>query len=169
MAFHCFSGVAEIVSALWGDFNLKVDASGGKLTLPNTKTSHRRQKVEGVTIKDEELLSVLVCLKQRNMAGDRMYTLGVPAFRRTLQKLVAASRLQHLDVLPHLLQKGRATSCFRRTGSLDRTAVRGRWASIKTCRIYVDQALQDRSHVNIVDEALLQTAAAAAAFDDFVR
>ena len=60
LGFHCFLRVAEIVSALWGHFNLKVDASGGELTLPNTKASHRQQKVEGVTIEDKNLLSVLV-------------------------------------------------------------------------------------------------------------
>ena len=39
------------------------------------------------------------------------------------------------------IRRGRATADFHSHGLLDSTAVRGRWADVKTCRIYVNESL----------------------------
>ena len=40
------------------------------------------------------------------------------------------------------LRRGGATKIFNETGSFDACAEAGRWASIRTARIYIDAALQ---------------------------
>ena len=47
-------------------------------------------------------------------------------------------------ISPYSLRRGGATSDFRSHGSLDKTADRGRWGNVRTCRIYVNTALADQ-------------------------
>ena len=51
------------------------------------------------------------------------------------------------------------TQYFLETGSLDQTAVRGRWQNVKTCRIYIDEALRDKPAMDIKRPKLIRKAA----------
>ena len=57
-------------------------------------------------------------------------------------------------VNPLHLQAGGATWWFRQTGSLDQVATRGRWAQVRTARIYVDAAMAEQGAWLVPDEGM---------------
>ena len=63
--------------------------------------------------------------------------------RRGFRQLVKEAGLQDMDLQVYSIRRGAATNLFRRCASFDTVSDRGRWKNIRTCRIYVDAALQD--------------------------
>ena len=63
--------------------------------------------------------------------------------RRRFSQLVKEAGLQNLDLQVYSIRRGAATNLFRRCASFDTVSDRGRWKNIRTCRIYVDAAMQD--------------------------
>ena len=57
------------------------------------------------------------------------------------KRLCTDTRLPALSWPPHSLRRGGATAHFLEHGSLDKTAIRGRWSSAKTARIYINEAV----------------------------
>ena len=68
---------------------------------------------------------------------------------RFFKRLCTDTRLLALSWRPYSLRRGGATAHFLEHGSLDKTAVRGRWPSTKTARIYINEAVStfaDHAH-----------------------
>ena len=75
-------------------------------------------------------------------------TSGIPrgavlpaAFRSKFARLVHEAGLPKCSWKPYSLRRGGATTDFLHHGQLDRTMVRGRWASAKAARLYIDDAV----------------------------
>ena len=64
-----------------------------------------------------------------------------PGERRFFKRLCTDTRLPALSWRPYSLRRGRATAHFLEYGSLDKTAIEGRWSSTKTAGIYIDEAV----------------------------
>ena len=60
--------------------------------------------------------------------------------------------LAKLGYLPYSLRRGGAADFFRTTGSLERTAVRGRWTNVRTARFYLDEAARQLRETRIPPE-----------------
>ena len=131
----------------------------GTLDLPDTKTTFRKGTKESVTLTDDALVMFLAMLVSDRQPGDKLYSNGPALFRRRFSQLVQALSLQNVYLLPYSLRRGGATHYFLETGSLDLTAVRGRWQNIKTCRIYIDEALRDKATMDIKRPKLIRSAA----------
>ena len=61
--------------------------------------------------------------------------------------------LNNLLLKPCGMRRGKATSLFRATNSLDVVVLKGRWANQRTARIYVNTSLQDIAAHSITPEA----------------
>ena len=61
-------------------------------------------------------------------------------FRKLFRLGLETLQLSAAGYKPHSMRRGGATHHFHRSGSLDRTAVRGRWRHVETARIYIDEA-----------------------------
>ena len=66
-----------------------------------------------------------------------------------MDSLLQALQLQNELITPHSMRRGGATDHFRLHGNLHSTTVMGRWQSVKTCRLYIDQAVADRADMRI--------------------
>ena len=64
-----------------------------------------------------------------------------PARRRRFKQALTELRISHLRITPHSLRRGGATAYFRHSGSFALTAQRGNWASVATCRAYINEGL----------------------------
>ena len=62
-------------------------------------------------------------------------------FRARFARLVHEAGLPKCNWKPYSLRRGGATTDFLHHGQLDRTMVHGRWASAKTARLYIDDAV----------------------------
>ena len=63
----------------------------------------------------------------------------------------------------HCLRRGGATWHFKLYSSFDRTASHGRWSQVKTCRLYIDEAMSDLASTKqgLTGKARVATAVAA--------
>ena len=75
-----------------------------------------------------------------NKQGERLYQGSQAAFAAELKWLATLFGIVYPDLTPYTLRRGGATWHFLKYGSLDATTVYGRWAQVKTCRIYVHGA-----------------------------
>ena len=122
-------------------------------------------KVENVKVSDPLLAMLLSVLQSQRAKGDRVFPGKAPLFRRQLDSLVQALRLENELITPHSMRRGGATDHFRLHGNLHATTVMGRWQSVKTCRLYIDQAIADRADMNVNATKLFQKAQST--FDSF--
>ena len=72
---------------------------------------------------------------------------GYAAFQRSFVKLLQRLGIGTKGFTPYSLRRGGATSLLEREGDLNVLAMRGRWASTTTARLYVDSAAAERSAI----------------------
>ena len=123
--------------------NFKVKGSSGLLILSASKGQTRTGGQESLTLQDSRLVKWAAALKVLEQPGDSLIPGGSCMLRRSFRQLVKEAGLQNLDLQVYSIRRGAATNLFRRCASFDTVSDRGRWKNIRTCRIYVDAALQD--------------------------
>ena len=64
-------------------------------------------------------------------------------------KLCTNTGLPALSCRPYSLRRGGATAHFLEYGSLDKTAIRGRWSSTETARIYTKEAVSTLAQITL--------------------
>ena len=62
-------------------------------------------------------------------------------FAKLFAKVTLLQGMSHLGFRLHSLRRGGATAYFRRTGDLNRTIERGRWATSRVARLYIQDGL----------------------------
>ena len=141
VGFHCLLRTGEILLLQWKHFELHVGHRVGVLVLPNTKSGNRTGTEESVVIDDVYLLELLVLHRSQSQPGDFLVAGTSGAFRKKLDEAVVNIPLPPGRWRPYSIRRGGATAHFREHGSLDATAIRGRWQHVRTCRIYINDAM----------------------------
>ena len=142
VAFQGILRTAETYSMAVKDFTFHPTNGTCVLALPFTKSGTRFNTVESVILDDAAINRVLVSHFRALPPDALVYNDGSRKFRRLFDDIVYHLRLpQKLLYKPYSIRRGAATEFFRATGSLSRTAVRGRWQNEKTCRIYVNESM----------------------------
>ena len=75
-----------------------------------------------------------------------------------MDSLLKTFQLQNELITPHSMRRVGATDHFRLHGNLHATTVMGRWQSVKTCRLYIDQAVADRADMRIKPTKMIRNA-----------
>ena len=94
-------------------------------------------------LQNPQLVAWAAALKDMEEPGEPLIVGGACMLRRRFKILLKDAGLQNMDLQLYSVRRGAATNMFRQVASFDAVADRGRWRNIRTCRIYVDQALQD--------------------------
>ena len=128
------------------------------LALYEGKTVTLHGKIENVKVSDPSLTALLSLVKAERAKGDKVFPDKAPSFRRQLDSLLQALRLQDELITPHSMRRGGATDQFRLHGNLHSTTVMGRWQSLKTCQLYIDQAVANRADMKIKPTKLFRKA-----------
>ena len=100
---------------------------------------------EAVVVSDIVLVSLLRWVLKRHRFNDPIWPYSVGRFREEFRQLTQTCGLGFLNLQPYGLRRGGATELFRQQGMLDPVMLRGRWASHKVCRIYLNEALLEFS------------------------
>ena len=176
LALDCFLRPAEFLGLRVEDISFPRDAQIGTIRLLDTKTSRRTGAPEILTVHDP-----LVYRLYRAMMAARPADLAVshPVYLGSRHHFAArfhrAAILQGADLMGlrlHSLRRGGATAYFRRTGDFSRTLERGRWASSRVARLYIQDGLataMDNSLTATQRARLLVEAAAVRAFAERYR
>ena len=139
LAFHCLLRTGELLTVKARD--ISIHGLTGVLTLPSTKSGHRTGAKESVTITDQGLLAMLTTLISTLPPHEPILGMSNGQFRKFFAALLSTLGLHDWGFRPYSLRRGGATGHFQQHGSLDLTAVRGRWNSQRTAIIYINEAL----------------------------
>ena len=143
LGFHALLRTGELVQVRAGHFVPSARPGGlVLLTLPWTKSGQRHQSVAETVVLSDPVLLAFVHAWVPQMAPDTpLYGGGAQGIRRDFTRLCRTAGLPAQGWRPYSLRRGGATAHFLQFGSLDRTAVRGRWQSTKTARIYINEGI----------------------------
>jgi hypothetical protein len=139
LSFHCILRIDECLGLTQG--NLDWSAAGVLLHLGYTKGGKRRNEKEFVLSTDAFVNDLLKLMCEGKRPGDRLFNYDYQAFRNKLKAILNFFGLASFGFKSHSLRRGGATYEFRCNNSYDGVCHRGRWASVKTCRIYLADAI----------------------------
>ena len=86
---------------------------------------------------------------------------GSHHFRGGFQNAIGALGLHEWRFKPYCLRRGGATELYRTTADIALTCSRGRWAHVKTARIYLNDAWASLAHITVKGEHIIQRCEAA--------
>ena len=119
-----------------------------------TKTGLRRAIDENVQV--SEPIALLICKSYSECTNDggnqRIWSRTNKEFRETFDHLLTQLKLGR-TFRPYSLRRGGATHDFRCHGSMERTLLRGRWATGAAARVYVQEGLSALTQLQISKEA----------------
>lgn len=143
LAFHCFLRTGEALAVRPCDLLLK--GNKGIVHLPKSKGGTRHNIQESVTIYSETiaiLMDELVQSKRRQgLSRVPIWMHSGTKFREEFLHLVRVFKVAHLGFRGYSLRRGGATAYFQQCGLMEKTLLRGRWASIAVARLYLCDAL----------------------------
>ena len=149
LAHHCLLRTSELCKLTFE--NVLVDRNSGVLRLLETKSGQRLGCDEGVVITDSKILGLLRWIQSKAGNNERVMGLEVGAFRRLFSIALDEMGLTNVGFKPYSLRRGGATSLFRSTRNLPYVVVRGRWASARTARIYILEAVASLTQQKLSD------------------
>ena len=103
--------------------------------------------MEAVVIRDAALIRMLKVTLAPLKETDPLLNMDYQTLRSTFMEAVEASRLPRMAWKPYSIRRGGATADFLHHGSFDRTANRGRWSSVKTARIYINESIAELGNI----------------------
>ena len=114
------------------------------LVLRGTKGARLRNvPFETVTIRDP--LAVRILLKRKTKEGPMLFNGKRPHFTALYKAAVIFYSLSHPKPTPHGIRRGGASWHFGLYGLFDRTVEHGRWASVKSARVYINEAAAEEA------------------------
>jgi len=144
VGFHGILRIAETYTLRVQDFTFHPDMRTCVISLPFTKSGTRFNMVESVVLDDAAIIRRLAEHFRVLEPGALVFNGGNHRFRSLFDSLTSTLQLpRHLLYKPCSVRRGAATEFFRATGSISRTAIRGRWQNEKTCRIYVNESMAE--------------------------
>ena len=154
IGFDCLLRAGELLQLRGADIMMNDQLTFATINLPGTKRGKKRTGItDSVSVTDAPLIRLLARLIQIKQPGDSIIKRVPQAFRRCFRQPVDGLSLNNLLLKPYSVRRGRATSLFRGTNSLDVVVLKGRWATQRTARIYVNTSLQDIAAHSITSEA----------------
>ena len=156
VAYDCLLRTSEAATLCMSNFEFDKKMKCCLLILSASKGQTRTGVKESMSLLDPSLVRWAAALKELIPAGEPLIPGGSKTLRRKFRDLVRATGLQKLDLQVYSLRRGGATDMFRQCGSFDSVSDRGRWKQVRTCRIYVDAALQDAATLQDINSKTLK-------------
>lgn len=143
LGFHCLLRTGEILQVKPRD--ILISPKTGIVRLTSSKGGLRNNMVESVTIEDPVvrlvLAEVLAYKAARGLMNVPIWNKSGSSFRQAFFRLLQYFQLTHLHFRPYSLRRGGATAYFQQCGLMEKTLIRGRWASVAAAKIYIADAL----------------------------
>ena len=138
----------EILSITASHISVTDPKGPAVIALGLTKAGKRQGAAETVTIHVEDVCRRLHQWKH-DVSGRTKLAPSNYGWRKMFNDTLKAVGFQHVDYRPYSLRRGGATHYFTFQGSFDKLLVLGRWQSIKTARIYVNEGLSVLTNISV--------------------
>ena len=120
------------------------------LRIDSSKTTAGKDAAEAVVVRSAAGMRLLRLVVAGLDPSQKLTSRSPNQLRAGLQRLAGALGFAGL-VSWHSCRRGGASDMFCRTGSMEQTLVRGRWASAMTARTYIEDAVADLVKVSVGD------------------
>ena len=107
-------------------------------------------RVQTVTVKDPLVISMIHKCKEQGRV--RLFSRKPADFYKRYQEAVSFFCLVHPKATPHGIRRGGSSWHFKLHGSFDRTVEHGRWASVGSARIYINEAAAEEAALGACDK-----------------
>ena len=139
VGFHCILRTVELASFgfLHVEWNQDYTAV---LNLGYTKGGKRRGVTESVTV-DDPLVGKMIA-KAASLSGNAalIWDGGCNSYRKNLYQYLELLGISCLNIKAYSLRRGGASYDYLLHGNMTRTLTRGRWESLKTGKLYINDA-----------------------------
>ena len=153
VGFHCMLRTVEMLTLRFVQIALG-QAHTGVVALPLTKSGQRRGAQEMVTMDDPILGRLLATLAADHQASDLLCNVAEAAVRHFFEVANATFGLP-LRYRPYSLRRGGATHDYLAHANLGKTVLRGRWGSLATARVYINDGLSVLSQIIVEPRSAL--------------
>ena len=142
--FSLFLRTGELLELQRGDIMLAVPPNKTVVFIRDSKGTQRDQRQQEKLIVYEKTADLALRELCANLAGrDPVWPSSSQSFRQLWHKVVDYFSLEKFHVIPYSMRRGGATAAYQNGVSLDHLLIRGRWKSVSTARIYLDEALME--------------------------
>ena len=154
--------VSELTSLTYAQI-LPCTPGGFYLCFPNSKGAQLKGSPEQVRIKNVAVSAVLLKRLANARPFDRVFSYSYTDVLAFVREAAEYFGLPSKGVTTHCLRRGGATWHFGLYSNYNLTADHGRWAQIRSCRAYVNQAMIDLAASAQSQDGAIRSAEAAKA------
>ena len=140
VGFTCLLRTTEALSLTPGQVTLVANGTKAVIFLPQSKGCVRSGVPDQVTLEDPLVVRALARCMEAKSPSVPIYQGSAKTFGDDVRWAANLFGVSHKKLTPYGLRRGGATWHFLRYGSLDATAVLGRWEQVRTARIYIQGA-----------------------------
>ena len=137
--FNCILRTGELLSMCRNHIQWAADGRSGVIVLPWTKSGQRAGCTESVAFSDPVVCNLLLAACRVVGSHDPIFQGSGTRFRGLFDAALRLCGLQGLDFRPYSLRRGGATNDYMEHLSVANTQIRGRWQSLRACRIYITE------------------------------
>ena len=162
LAYHACLRTGEALNAATNHVTWSKPGRRGVLALPLTKSGQRSGVPEAVTIFDPLVAALLFCLLESLPVGVALWRGTAQEFRDQFRAHLILLGIDASMFKPYCLRRGGATAHYIEHHDILATQHRGRWNSMKACRLYVVEGQRELAEAGITEHvraACLQCAA----------
>ena len=139
-----------------------------KLALPDSKGAKRTGNAEQVTVYDPLVLKLATVIALNTEPNEKILQLTYTGFGDELIRLGRMFGVHSPRFTPYCLRRGGATWHFTKYSSYDATVDLGRWAQLRTAKLYIDQATAETTELLLPAWGLRRLGLAVKIIDDLV-
>ncbi|CAK0910046.1 unnamed protein product, partial [Prorocentrum cordatum] len=147
--YDAFLRTGEMTSLVWSDVQLYPLRQMAVLQLRNTKSQHQTGAREFVLVRSGVAVALLARAKAQAHKQDLCLGMEPSSFMSTFGRVRELLELQDAKLTLYSWRRGGASADFRSHGSMEQTLLRGRWASARTARWYVQDAVAEATQLNL--------------------
>jgi hypothetical protein len=151
-SFHCLLRPIEVVTLCGSQVLIGPDGRG-VVSLPGTKSGQRKHATESVTIENRLVARALHAALERKLPHEMLIGDSCNSFRLWFYEAMKILQLESFAFKPYSLRRGGATEHFSRVKSMALTMERGRWASARTARVYIEEGRAKIAEIRISQNA----------------
>ena len=148
LAFYGLLRTGEVCKLKRGDLSIGENPKTLVINLGLTKGGARMGALESVVINKVFVVNLAHSFCLNRAADEKLLPKQAGHFRLVFNKLISHLELTDWGFKPYSLRRGGATDHFRTFNSLSATVVKGRWASSKMARVYLNDGLATLASFN---------------------
>ena len=154
IGFAAFLRTGEQMNLERRDFQVLPQKGVAIIALRSTKTGQRESRLEFAAVRSRVAVGLIIKHVLPLAPYERVFDLQPAEFNQMFRRITSALEPQDEKITLYSVRRGGASHDFLEHGSLEKTLLRGRWASARSARIYVQDAVAALAELQLSETQL---------------